>query len=318
MTAEKIILKYQEKGVKLFLNEDKLQFSGPKGIIDDDARKELQAYKDDIITYLKSHKGQVVCDKTQRFLPFEMTDIQVAYVIGRNRTYQYGGIGCKIYAEYEFPKLDLEKLERAWENVVKNNDMLHAVIKNNKEQQILQCNDMEEYLSVKPEKLIQFLGEKYAKILIDTEKEVYDLVGYCMGGLIALETAKILTEAGKTVHSLISVDTTPSRRMVNNELLMERAFGMIIGADTYKVGHTVEDELLKRAIKELGEKYGDNVSNEELVSLEGEFLPVSQCYGKLIKKTHAERLLELYNTLPATKGETSGYSKERLDTLYKT
>lgn len=25
MTAEKIILKYQEKGVKLFLNEDKLQ-----------------------------------------------------------------------------------------------------------------------------------------------------------------------------------------------------------------------------------------------------------------------------------------------------
>ena len=27
--------------------------------------------------------------------------------------------------------------------------------------------------------------------------------------------------------------------------------------------------------------------------------------------------LELYNTLPATKGETSGYSKERLDTLYK-
>ena len=53
MTAEKIILKYQEKGVKLFLNEDKLQFSGPKGIIDDDARKELQAYKDDIITYLK-------------------------------------------------------------------------------------------------------------------------------------------------------------------------------------------------------------------------------------------------------------------------
>ena len=44
MTAEKIILKYQEKGVKLFLNEDKLQFSGPKGIIDDDARKELQAY----------------------------------------------------------------------------------------------------------------------------------------------------------------------------------------------------------------------------------------------------------------------------------
>lgn len=106
----------------------------------------------------------------------------------------------------------------------------------------------------------------------------------------------------------------------NNEvkvLLMERAFGMIIGADTYKVGHTVEDELLKRAIKELGEKYGDNVSNEELVSLEGEFLPVSQCYGKLIKKTHAERLLELYNTLPATKGETSGYSKERLDTLYK-
>ena len=95
----------------------------------------------------------------------------------------------------------------------------------------IQCADMEEYLTIAPHRLISFLGEKYAQILLKTGKEVFYLVGYCMGGRIAREIAKALAESGKSVKSLISIDTTPSRKMLDNELFMERAFGMIIGAD---------------------------------------------------------------------------------------
>ncbi len=34
--------------------------------------------------------------------------------------------------------------------------------------------------------------------------------------------------------------------MIYNELLMERAFGMIIGSNVYRAGHMVEDFELKK------------------------------------------------------------------------
>ena len=181
----------------------------------------------------------------------------------------------------------------------------------------LRCNDMDEYLSIDSNKLIQTLGERYANQLIKTGKTEFELVGYCMGGLIALEIAKVLEESGMKVRSLINIDTTPSRRMLDNELLMERGFGMIIGADVKAVGHTVDDELLKRAISELSEKRKGYISNEDLLKLDGEFKPISECYSKLVKKTHEERLEDLYATLPDKNAEVLGYNKERLDILYK-
>ncbi|MBV4429414.1 amino acid adenylation domain-containing protein [Clostridium tyrobutyricum] len=181
----------------------------------------------------------------------------------------------------------------------------------------IQCDDMDEYITVEPERLIPFLGEKYAQILLKTGKQEFNLIGYCMGGLIALEIAKVLTESGKKVKSFINIDTTPSRRMLDNELLMERAFGMIIGADIKKVGHTVEDSLLKKAINKLGEEHREKISNDELLNLHGEFLPISQCYKKLVKKTHEERLNEIYNTIPNANYEILGHQKARFDTLYR-
>ena len=46
-------------------------------------------------------------------------------------------MNCKIYSEFKYPKLDLNKLQVAWENVVKSNDMLHATILKNGTQKIL-------------------------------------------------------------------------------------------------------------------------------------------------------------------------------------
>ena len=138
MKIEEILLKYQEKGVKFQVRNGKLGFTGPKGVIDIDARRELQEYKEDIISYLEKHDDSVIIDKDNKFKEFRLTDIQSAYLVGRNESYTYGGIGCKIYSEFEFPHLEVSKLNEAWKRVVENNDMLHAVIKHNGVQQILE------------------------------------------------------------------------------------------------------------------------------------------------------------------------------------
>ena len=184
---------------------------------------------------------------------------------------------------------------------------------------IIVCNDMESYLEIETDKLITTLGEKYAHELLETGKEEFTLIGYCMGGLICLEIAKVLIETGKTVYPIISIDTTPSKKMINMELLMERAFGMVIGADILKAGHTTDDELLKEAIRELGKLQISNVPNSALVEFrEDKFKPIVQCYEKLIEKTHSERLEELYETLAICGDEKIlGYQKKRLDLLYR-
>ena len=59
MKVEEVILKYQEKGVKFQVKNGKLSFVGPKGVIDLDARREVQNYKEDIISYLEKNKDSV-------------------------------------------------------------------------------------------------------------------------------------------------------------------------------------------------------------------------------------------------------------------
>ncbi|SET42771.1 pyochelin synthetase [[Clostridium] polysaccharolyticum] len=181
----------------------------------------------------------------------------------------------------------------------------------------LVCNDMETYMQTEPEQLMQSLGEKYAHRLLETGKQEFQIIGYCMGGLIGIEISKVLTETGVTVYPLISIDTTPSRRMIDNEFLMERAFGMIIGADVTKTGHTVEDALLKQAIHKLSREGRNVVTNEELMQLDGEFAPVGNCYQKLAETTHEERLEALYKTIGGKDAQVLGYQKMRLNMLYQ-
>lgn len=184
---------------------------------------------------------------------------------------------------------------------------------------ILVCSNMEEYLTISENDLIFTLGEKYAHELIDTGKEEFILIGYCMGGLISLEIGKVLSELGKKVYPIISIDTTPSKRMIDTELLMERAFGMVIGADIRKAGHTITDKLLKEAIEELSRLQEKHVPNEALTQLQEEkFKPVVECYSKMVTKSHDERLEDLYSTLEIN--DRSGiieYQRMRLDMLYR-
>jgi hypothetical protein len=60
--------------------------------------------------------------------PFELTEIQQAYWVGRGKAFELGNISTHVYLEFEKASLDVGRLERAWQRVVARHGMLRVVI----------------------------------------------------------------------------------------------------------------------------------------------------------------------------------------------
>uniref|UniRef100_A0A8R1EF08 Condensation domain-containing protein n=1 Tax=Caenorhabditis japonica TaxID=281687 RepID=A0A8R1EF08_CAEJA len=72
---------------------------------------------------------------TQQFEPFPLTEVQMAYYLGRNDELGLGGVSPHNYSEVEM-KVDLDRFERSLNKVIQRHGMLRAVFKKG-EQMIL-------------------------------------------------------------------------------------------------------------------------------------------------------------------------------------
>lgn len=80
----------------------------------------------------------LVADVQDRHEPFPLTDLQYAYWIGRDPEHVLGNIACHAYLETETAlPLDLERLEMAWNLLVKRHDALRLVVEDTGHQRIL-------------------------------------------------------------------------------------------------------------------------------------------------------------------------------------
>jgi amino acid adenylation domain-containing protein len=71
---------------------------------------------------------QIAPDPANRMRPFGLTDLQLAYFVGRSPAVPLGGTGCHVYWEFQSDSaLDVERLEGAWNRLVEAHDMLRAV-----------------------------------------------------------------------------------------------------------------------------------------------------------------------------------------------
>lgn len=165
--------------------------------------------------------------------------------------------------------------------------------------------DEQAYLSIPLDKLIVTLGQQYADLLLRHGTGRFELIGHCMGGLIAVETARVLLEAGADVAPVTVIDSNRFPYRIDDELFMERVFGLLVGADIVKAGHTVHHKMMQKALEEIITSQNGVISTEAACSLSEPFATVAQCYRQLAAKPQAQRLAELYSTLPASKGEIS-------------
>ncbi|ECA1950217.1 amino acid adenylation domain-containing protein [Salmonella enterica subsp. enterica serovar Virchow] len=72
-----------------------------------------------------------------RYRPFALTDVQQAYLVGRQPGFALGGVGSHFFVEFDIADLDITRLETVWNRLIARHDMLRAVVRDG-QQQVLQ------------------------------------------------------------------------------------------------------------------------------------------------------------------------------------
>ena len=197
--------------------------------------------------------------------------------------------------------------------------------------------DEAEYLAIPTEKIFKVLGEKYGKILAELGYSEYVLIGHCVGGLIALETAQYLQKHDKNVSSVTLLSTSiPHKKKetvlaelpqeifyhavqtsLYNELLLERTFARLIDANIQKAGHKVDNSTLQRIIEFLIFNHEGQITVKDLCSLKGEFAEAGEEFTRLADMSATERMNDLYATIERPNGQLMEHQRKMLNVLFR-
>ncbi|CDK54079.1 iron aquisition yersiniabactin synthesis enzyme (Irp2) [Escherichia coli IS5] len=119
-----------------------------------------------------------------RYQPFALTDVQQAYLVGRQPGFALGGVGSHLFVEFEIADLDLTRLETVWNRLIARHDMLRAIVRDGQQQVLEQTPPwvIPAHTLHTPEEALR-VREKLAHQVLNPEVwPVFDLqVGYVDG-----------------------------------------------------------------------------------------------------------------------------------------
>ena len=124
------------RNIKLWSENGKIKYRAAAGVMTQEDVDFLKANRDAVIEYLMNDDAVVIADPERQYEPFGMTEIQQAYILGRNPAFYLGGCACHIYLELEYNSLDPQKAEFAWNRVINRHPMLRAVMSTDGTQRI--------------------------------------------------------------------------------------------------------------------------------------------------------------------------------------
>ena len=103
----------------------------------------------------------------EQYEPFNLNDIQQAYLLGRGPDMILGNTSCFAYTEIESKQIDIGRLEKAWNQLIKRHDMLHCVINEDFTQKVLETTP--DYMLNETD--ISDLSEKEADVYLLKRRE---------------------------------------------------------------------------------------------------------------------------------------------------
>lgn len=124
----KVVAELSAKHIRLWTEDGKLRFKAPAGMLNAEEKNYLKEHKQEIIEYLMNDTLTFEVDEEHKYESFGMTEIQQAYVLGRNPAFAYGGTACHIYMELEYDSLDPERVQCVWNQLISRHPMLRAVM----------------------------------------------------------------------------------------------------------------------------------------------------------------------------------------------
>jgi pyochelin synthetase len=113
----------------------------------------------------------------------------------------------------------------------------------------LAVGDVEACADIPAERFVELLAAEHVRRLAATGADRFRLTGYCLGGQLATEVARQLTEGGAHVERLTVVSSSPPAFVCDDELLIEHAFARVLGADPAAAGYPDDEEELGAALR---------------------------------------------------------------------
>ncbi len=117
--------------IKIWIDGSTLKYKAEQGKINNEKIHWLRNNKASILTYLRERKSMLAKS-------FELTTIQKAYLMGRDKFYELGGISANYYFETEIDMLDVEKMEQIFNLVISKNEAMRIVVMNCGRQAVLE------------------------------------------------------------------------------------------------------------------------------------------------------------------------------------
>lgn len=154
MEVSKLIQNMREQGIGIWTEGGKIRYLKKDGKLDDDIKNILIYNKKEIISYFEEER--------ERFDKFPLTDIQMAYLLGRKNSFEYGDVASHLYLELDYPALDSVKVQKIWNQLIDKHDMLRAIVLEDGTQEVLR--DVAEYpiyISTKCEEIRSKWSDKY-------------------------------------------------------------------------------------------------------------------------------------------------------------
>ncbi len=140
MTVDDLLAELHQQQVQLWVEDGQLRYRAPQGALTTNLRNALVQQKQEIMARLQSlqRSPQLTPAPAQLHQPFPLNDIQQAYWLGRQGTFEIGNVSTHVYLEIDCKDLDLSRLNHAWTKVIERHAMLRAIVLANGQQQILE------------------------------------------------------------------------------------------------------------------------------------------------------------------------------------
>ncbi|RCG28575.1 amino acid adenylation domain-containing protein [Sphaerisporangium album] len=181
----------------------------------------------------------------------------------------------------------------------------------------LEVPGLDDYLTAPPEGLIERLAADYARALTAGGGDRFHVVGYCLGGLIATEVARNLAESGARVETLTVISSHSPRFRLDDELLSEYSFAVMMGIDPADLGFPGDQYRVAAAADAVLAGSPGVLPDGGLAALTGEYADVAACFRALAAVPRAARIARMCEAVPASAGSYEPGHMTRLFSAFR-
>ncbi|WP_327373302.1 amino acid adenylation domain-containing protein [Streptomyces sp. NBC_01216] len=139
MNAGEFVAELSALGVTMYEEDGRLRYRAPQGVMTPERLDTLKTHRDAVLALLRDreHGPAAVADPDAAHEPFPLTDVQAAYLLGRSEAFDYGGVACHGYLELALPHWGADRIEEAWNELIRRHPMLRAVVSAEGHQRVL-------------------------------------------------------------------------------------------------------------------------------------------------------------------------------------